>query len=525
MSALLPESSGSIAPNDAPKVAASPKIIIFVDIPDPDNLYMIIYLLRRYQNTPLDGKVCIVLSPRILDLRAPHYGPHFRKLLHHCEGIENLAFPILNQGMLEERIQDVPEEYRQWFYIDEDYAGAESIQEDTELYMEVSILRFVYALTLQGFSTEQYQIYWDRRSLGKSATETSYDQLGDPAIRHAFHVHDFRYGFNGEKKESYAGIVKEYQGHPSDELRGRLRPLLDSHVKRMLTVLKQDEPKNFYEDFDALIEDCHDSKRAANAHLFIGGPFTEAWRYIYEMDGDGDAPAEFQTGTRRGDLPVEVTAMAWSIDNSINIFPEQFNLYADSHSAQAIFRMIETRGTPCRIIPTDSIKQTDYHFKWEDTVEIFGRSKYLSNLVENFDRDTGGDHKDRYWCNFDGIAAVAHDMPELFDWVPMGVKMTLEKTAAGNQSKRVINDFVEKKPSKIKIARYRGSTNDEVKQNLKRQVDELHSGRPALGFQRGVAAQWCQSGYVRKAWLDLGLPVLGSEAGFEKVSSALDRHR
>jgi hypothetical protein len=49
--------------------------IIFIDIPDPDNILMALQALLDST-----GRVAIVLSPRIVDLSAARYGPDFAKI-------------------------------------------------------------------------------------------------------------------------------------------------------------------------------------------------------------------------------------------------------------------------------------------------------------------------------------------------------------------------------------------------------------------------------------------------------------
>jgi hypothetical protein len=391
------------------------RIVIFVDIPDPDNILMIIYLLRHYQTHNHDGKIAIVLSPRAIDFSIPSYGAQFPVLRKAFPGdFKALIMPIRNEDLLKERMKTVPEEFKPWFYVDEG-CNNKNVLDDTLLYMEVSILRTIHTLDRQRFSRNDYEVYWDQSSLDCSE-DHEMKKLGNPAMRHAFHSHDFTYDFDDRELEQYRKIIRGYQGAPSPELRSKLRALCIRYRNRMRRQLgkpasgKEDNGK--FEDL-VLSRQTHNIHRDGplpNIRLIIGGPFTEALRYL---SGVGIQPPD---GVLDKAYRLEATIMAGSRDTSKNIFPNQFNIYADVAAAASVFKMWDDWKIPTMIVPTECVKSSEYQFTLEEAEQMLNKSEHLKTLVKRFDADTG---KSGIWCGFDVIAAVAHVQKDIYTWEPV----------------------------------------------------------------------------------------------------------
>jgi hypothetical protein len=370
--------------------APGTSITVFVDIPDPDNIHMIIYLLRYY-----NGPISIVLSPRAVDLRAPRYGSEFTTLSEACDGdINKLCYPIRTEEELSKRLSKVSPAYEKWFYIDED-CNTTSVREDSELYMDVSTQHVMYVLDQQGFPRDAYQIYWDETSLKIDQTATTQRfRLGTPAMRHAFHVHDFKYYFDESEKKQYQQITADApERRLSNTLRGGLRGLLQRHRARMHEELGS--PESTFRPLTDFSKSA--TKNGAEHEFVIGGPFTEVLSVLkHEI------------------IPTKVTAMVGSLGKGINVFPNQFNLHADLDSGTQVLRYLQKSSIRTDIIPTDSVKQPDIVCTGDNLKEGF-RSNLFRGMVHEYLKDTG-DKKD--WYNFDGLTAIAHCSPELFDWTP-----------------------------------------------------------------------------------------------------------
>jgi inosine-uridine nucleoside N-ribohydrolase len=376
------------------------KIIIFVDIPDPDNLFMIIYLLRHYQKNRHDGKIAIVLSPRAVDFSIPRYGALFPTFIKAFKGnLMSLIMPITNEADRERRLQTAPESFKPWVHIDRSCDNGD-VREDTILYMEVSILRFIHTLDRQGFSRDEYEMYWDKTSL-EDRLAAGTKQLGDPAMRHAFHVHDFTYDFDDQEMADYHDLGRNRTGGPDAGLRTDLRALCERYCARMLQQLGK--PKSGgkpYKDFAELIPN-RENGTSLDAHLVIGGPFTEVSRYLEVL------PQPHR---------IEATMMAGSRDRKQNIFPNQFNIYADVPAAAAVLSVFGGSNKTTKIVPTECIKKSEYQFTLTEAYDMLCKSEHLTNLVKRFDEDTG---KSGIWCAFDVITAVAHEWKEAYTWEPV----------------------------------------------------------------------------------------------------------
>jgi hypothetical protein len=63
--------------------------IVFVDIPDPDNFFMVLHILKSYPN----DRLAVVLNTRVLDLSVTRYDHEFGKIRQEF-GMEPMAFPF-----------------------------------------------------------------------------------------------------------------------------------------------------------------------------------------------------------------------------------------------------------------------------------------------------------------------------------------------------------------------------------------------------------------------------------------------
>jgi hypothetical protein len=97
------------------------KRIVFVDIPDPDNFFMVLHILKSYP----DERVAVVLNTRVLDLSVTRYDHEFGDIKNEF-GMEQMAFPFEKDGFPE----SVPDDLAHFFRRD---AGLEDkeVREDT----------------------------------------------------------------------------------------------------------------------------------------------------------------------------------------------------------------------------------------------------------------------------------------------------------------------------------------------------------------------------------------------------------
>jgi hypothetical protein len=353
-------------------------VIVFIDIPDPDNLLMVLDVIINHPN----DTIAIVLSPRVVDLSVPRYGQEF-ETIKDAVGLANMAIPIESDDALA-----VPDHLQDWFYKDANTSDLEVMQ-DTLMYMRTSSLRIAEILQKYGVLRERYRIFWDEGRLQTAQR---------PDMRHAFHVHDFSYSFNNEEMKSYKQAIAHSRTR-SLRLRVSLRRVIHTYMTRQVGELALTCTDDKLNKFEELVKANKDLK---NARLIIGGPFTEALAYL--------------KGTR---TPDRIVAMAFSIRMDRNIFQNlQFNLWKDMQSAEEFVGFVQKRKIKLDIVPTEVCKGTEnnacpFELRLKDYYSILGEHSLLYHALKQYKLDT--DRGETY-AAFDWIAAIAATKPSIFQW-------------------------------------------------------------------------------------------------------------
>lgn len=355
------------------------EIIVFVDIPDPDNILMVAEIIIAYP----DKRIAIVPSPRILDLSVARYGDDFDPIKK-VVGLKRMALPIESAT----EIPDVPRHLKRWFYIDANLSDPD-VNHDTRLYVQVSVLRIVETLQRLNIDRKRYDIFWD-----SSLLET----LKRPDMRHAFHVHDFKYNFNEREMEMYKRAIKS-SPEGGVEHRMDLRHVIDLYIKRIEAGLGRTESE-ILKNFEDLIK----ANLTTKATLIIGGPFTEALRYLRQTSKP----------------PKEVIGMGGSMTGDRNLFNDiQFNFWKDLSSARGFLRHVKEHRISLYMVPTECVKgipkgpQCPFEFKWDDYAAILKHKPVLYGIIKEYMQDTG--RTDLYPA-FDWITAIAATRKDIFEW-------------------------------------------------------------------------------------------------------------
>jgi hypothetical protein len=386
--------------------------IIFIDIPDPDNILMALQALLDST-----GRVAIVLSPRIVDLSAARYGPDFAKIREKVGRFDTMALPI-------ERDQppDVPEELKDWFRPDGTLADQE-IMKDTRLYVDVSAMRVTEVLRKYAPKDKEYTIFWDPDSLLK---------IEQPDMRHALHVHDFRFNFNKEETKQYKEVTEEHRSGGPD-LRAGLRKICDQYIARqrekMGLSLLQVTPIDIRDLFKT-------NENVKKARLVIGGPLTEALQYL-KWTPD----------------PEQITAMLGTRTGDRNTFRDvQFNLWKDLESARDFLEIVAAKNLSMQITPTECCKGKDatdlcpYVLKLSTYQELMGRTSLVYRMIRRWGEDAS---QTKHYGAFDWVTAISAKEPEIFLWVSVKHEVCME---GGEISNIKFVDVQNEDPTRIRMA-------------------------------------------------------------------------
>ncbi|KNG52830.1 hypothetical protein DDE82_009137 [Stemphylium lycopersici] len=349
--------------------------VINVDVPDPDNIAMILYILAVYK-----GRVAIVLSPRIVDLSVARYGKEFPKM------VKTLRFETMYEPIKENEKPDVPEKWKDFFRPDSTLSDLEVV-EDTELYMRVSKMRIIECIKEQHPRRNNYKIFWDPESLSK---------IKEPDMRHALHVADYAFNFNDAERKRYEEITQKPSG---SSLRESLRVLCNAYIDRIIEDIdhrRTAKLSNIEKLFKANL-------RVKGTTLIIGGPLTEALQYIKN------------TKSR----PKAVYAMLGTLTRDRNILGKpQFNIGKDPKSAHRFLKNMSKNQIPMFTVPTECCKGRDqedpcpYAFQEHEWKELFKNSPLMLRIVGQWLKERGATQ----FLAFDLIAAIPMER-KIFDWV------------------------------------------------------------------------------------------------------------
>lgn len=355
--------------------------VVFVDISDPDNILMILYVLAVFT-----GRVAIVISPRVVDLSVVRYGEGFTKMKDRL-GLETMMEPI-TEG---KEPADIPEEWGEFFQADSTLSDPK-VFKDTALYVRVSRARIKECIEERFPEGKSYEIFWDPHSLSKTEV---------PDMRHAFHAADYTFNFNDEEYKKYQEYTKKYRG-------SQLRKLRRKQCRRYITRVAKDtghdssrlEPMDVKDLFEA-------NREVKDATLIIGGPLTEALMYIESVEM----------------RPKDVYTMLGTLTEDRNLAGRpQFNLKKDTTSAFNFLEKIKREWIPLFAVPTEGCKgkgvddpcpyvpESD---QWQDWL---GNSPVLRNVIQRWVEETG---LVTDYSPFDLITAIAAKMRDIFNWTPV----------------------------------------------------------------------------------------------------------
>ena len=385
--------------------------VISADIPDPDNFLMILSLLKSARRKVIKRPVPVILTPRPVDFRAAPYGRAYDHLLRElnracADEPDYQAFPTgvrrLITAMTEDGLEDAPswiskldEADQPWFYVDKQ-AHNKQMQEDTKLYMKVSVLRLVKYLEGHEIQSGEYQLYWDEASMQKLR----------PGMRHAYHVPDFAWGFGFGTCWKYqkaidnniineTGNVKEAQ---SEELGFSIRLLCNSYIEEERTQRRQDGkilPELLLGSVDDLIQDLLYQNDALR--FFVGGPFTEVLKVVKSLPTNAS-----------------VLGMGGFIHGRSNVFANQFNFLVDMESANEFLDMADAGQIDLTLLPTECVKASPYALPGEELKDVLKKSPESLLLYKQYEScDTDDDMMKRTYNPFDWVLALLADRPEL----------------------------------------------------------------------------------------------------------------
>jgi hypothetical protein len=298
-----------------------------------------------------------------------------------------------------DQLPDVPEELDDWFRPDGTLADQE-IMKDTRLYVDVSAMRVTGVLRKYAPKDKEYKIFWDPDSLFK---------INEPDMRHALHVHDFRFSFNEKETKQYKKVTEEHRSGGPD-LRIGLRSICDQYIARqrikMGLSLLQVTPIDIRDLFKA-------NENVKKARLVIGGPLTEALQYL-KWTPD----------------PEQITAMLGTRTGDRNTFRDvQFNLWKDLESARDFLEIVAAKNLSMQITPTECCKGKDakdlcpYVLKLSTYQELMGRTSLVYRMIRRWGEDAS---QTKHYGAFDWVTAISAKEPEIFLWVSVKHEVCME---------------------------------------------------------------------------------------------------
>ena len=369
--------------------------IVFVDIPDPDNILMILYVLAVSK-----GRVAIVLSPRIVDLSVVRYGEKFSEMR------TKLGFKIMLDPIKQDNPPQVPEKWEKFFKPDATLSDPK-VKKDTRLYVHVSKLRIKECIQEQFPKRKDYEIFWDPNSLSK---------IKEPDMRHALHAADYAFNFDDNERKVYEGIISN---HTQSGLKQRkaLRAIIKQYIARKTEEMGLNSSKPKPTDINDLFKA---NDKIKNARLIIGGPLTEALQYIENTKG----------------RPKIVYAMLGTLTNDRNIMGRpQFNVGKDAESANAFLKKIVDERIRMLVVPTECCKGKDeedpcpYVLERCQYKELLEKSPLMFRMVPWWGEETG---QETHYHAFDWITATVVTRQDIFKWVPVKHKACLSGKSVTN---------------------------------------------------------------------------------------------
>jgi hypothetical protein len=369
------------------------KRIVFVDIPDPDNFFMVLHILKSYP----DERVAVVLNTRVLDLSVTRYDHEFGDIKNEF-GMEQMAFPFEKDGFPE----SVPDDLAHFFRRD---AGLEDkeVREDTRIYMVLSSLRLAAFLEENSVSREKYDMFLQAAKQDSVIRLLATDLR--PSMHHPFHVDDFKFGFNSEELDKYNEVIRSCR-YPASGRREGLRSLCLKYIERQVKFLDINSSIDLLDSLDNLIGA---NRKTHCKSIVIGGPFTEAFLFL-----------------KNTPKPKRIVAMAGSLKMDRNIFNNvQFNFWADLYSAEAFLELVARKGIALRLVPTECGKGIEYQrcpleLHLNEYRHFLGEESLGFQMIQRYVKDKDG----IVYGAFDWIAAIASTHPRYFTWMRVKYEVT-----------------------------------------------------------------------------------------------------
>lgn len=299
---------------------------------------------------------------------------------------------------------------KKWFYIDDGLDDPETLQ-DTRLYMQVSRFRLTKFLKEHGIepTTYNYSVYSD------------FDLKNCPIVpgmHHPVHTEDFSFDFKEMllREKSWENAAREAsldtkldldhfdkmceaagQGNPNDQLSVQLfqkavasnpdykdgsmrskQRRTDTRVLCKVYLHKQEKDplhnSESYGNIDALFKKVGEwNALGSNATetkplLYIGGPFTEAWKIINKVGPGNVGP---------------VIAMAGATKGESNLFHNQFNILVDPDSARKVFDLAQAEEIDLTLLSTECVKESAYNLDWNVFQEQVDQHRGTYGIINN----------------------------------------------------------------------------------------------------------------------------------------------
>ncbi|KAJ7259532.1 hypothetical protein B0H12DRAFT_417469 [Mycena haematopus] len=377
--------------------------IVMIDCPDPDNVLMALWALKRFPDSP----IAIVLSPRPVSFKAALYGSAFPRLLNAVGDIRKLINPLTETTLRDAEetwLKKLPKEDRAWFYVSDDFSEP-TVREDTRLYMQVTAFRMASFWKAHGIDSARYRIYWDKGSL--------IDAKITVGMAHSFHVHDWSFDFNEDERQHYDQALKtvsDANGNViipfSDGYRRQNRAVCVAYADRMAQAHGLPVAQDILGDFDDLI--AENKAAGVVADLYVGGPFPDALTYVRH------APV------------TEVVGMGGNLKKGSTLFANQFNFHVAMKSATKFLAYVVEHGIKLTLLPTECVKGTVFSLSREELFAVFAESEAAIRLNLQYHDSANG--LGQSFSLFDLIAVLAtqHD---LYPRRAVRVKSASEKPA------------------------------------------------------------------------------------------------
>ena len=372
--------------------------IVSVDIPDPDNFLMVLRVLNDF----VRDSVAVILSPRPVTFKAAPYGEKLTPLLEAINkasaneksyssfpvGLHRLISPVTNKDLGDsEWVRRLEPKDQVWLYQDPDFSD-ETVREDSYLYLTVSALRLVGFLDAHGVDRNRYNIYWDKNSLRKITV----------GLRHAFHLPDFTFDFNGLQLCRYENVITsniDDDGNVkhvlSDNLRKGITEICEDYIREKTESLSLDE-NTLLRKLEDLIATNIDA--GIVPEIYVGGPFTETLAYL------NNAPVK------------RIVGMGGFIHGSSNLFPNQFNFLVDMESAKTLLKLADSGKVELILLPTECVKDSVYTLNHQELEECMSESPESLKLYSNWSRIK--DPTKATYTPFDLVAAMTVNAPDLY---------------------------------------------------------------------------------------------------------------